>query len=76
MAGEKVFPREIEDAIKKHPAVLLVGVVGIKDESRGEAPVAFIPVKTGGRPGKLRHRQAPRHPEILGAFTREQIAAV
>lgn len=45
MAGEKVFPREIEDAIKQHPAVLLAAVVGLKDEKRGEAPVAFVQLK-------------------------------
>jgi long-chain acyl-CoA synthetase len=45
MAGEKVFPREIEDALKQHPAVLIAAVIGIKDESRGEAPVAFIQLK-------------------------------
>jgi long-chain acyl-CoA synthetase len=45
MAGEKVFPREIEDAIKQHPAVLLVAVIGAKDEKRGEMPVAFVQLK-------------------------------
>jgi long-chain acyl-CoA synthetase len=45
MAGEKVFPREIEDALKQHPAVLIAAVIGIKDEARGEAPVAFVQLK-------------------------------
>jgi long-chain acyl-CoA synthetase len=45
MAGEKVFPREIEDAIKQHPAVLLAAVIGAKDEKRGEMPVAFVQLK-------------------------------
>jgi len=45
MAGEKVFPREIEDAIKQHPAVLVAAVIGTKDETRGEAPVAFVQLK-------------------------------
>ncbi|HVT79568.1 MAG TPA: AMP-binding protein [Phycisphaerae bacterium] len=71
MAGEKVFPREIEDAIKQHPAVLLVGVVGVKDESRGEMPVAFVQLKpeagTEGGPAK------PTAQEIR-AFVRERIA--
>ncbi len=45
MAGEKVFPREIEDAIKQHPAVMIAAVIGVKDSSRGEMPVAFIELK-------------------------------
>jgi acyl-CoA synthetase (AMP-forming)/AMP-acid ligase II len=45
MAGEKVFPREIEDAIKLHPAVMIAAVIGVKDSSRGEMPVAFIQLK-------------------------------
>ena len=45
MAGEKVFPREIEDALKQHPAVMLAAVLGVKDAARGEMPVAFIQLK-------------------------------
>src|SRR5262249_49008886 len=45
MAGEKVFPREIEEALKQHPAVLVAAVVGAKDPQRGEMPVAFIQLK-------------------------------
>jgi long-chain acyl-CoA synthetase len=72
MAGEKVFPREIEDAIKQHPAVLLVGVIGMKDESRGEAPVAFVQLKpeAGQAGGNL---PKPTAQEIR-AFVRERIA--
>ncbi|GEM_PF-236265 len=45
MAGEKVFPREIEEAIKQHPSVLMAAVVGVKDPQRGELPVAFVQLK-------------------------------
>jgi long-chain acyl-CoA synthetase len=72
MAGEKVFPREIEEAIKQHPAVLLVGVVGVKDESRGELPVAFLQLKPeAGQEGSGIAR--PTAQEIR-AFVRERIA--
>jgi len=71
MAGEKVFPREIEDAIKQHPAVLLVGVVGVKDESRGEMPVAFVQLKPEA--GTEGHPPKPTAQEIR-AFVRERIA--
>jgi len=70
MAGEKVFPREIEEAIKQHPAVLLVAVIGVKDESRGEMPVAFVQLKPeAGKEGLAK----PSEQEIR-AFVRERIA--
>jgi long-chain acyl-CoA synthetase len=46
-SGYNVYPRRIEDAIYEHPAVEEVTVIGIKDSYRGEAPKAFIKLKTG-----------------------------
>lgn len=45
VAGEKVFPREVEDVLMKHPAVDEAAVVGKKDASRGEVVVAFVIAK-------------------------------
>jgi fatty-acyl-CoA synthase len=39
-AGEKVFPEEVEEAVKKHPAVADCLVVGMPDERFGERVVA------------------------------------
>jgi len=39
-AGEKVFPEEVEEAVKKHPAVADCLVVGVPDERFGERVVA------------------------------------
>ncbi len=39
-AGEKVFPEEVEEAVKRHPAVVDCLVVGIPDERFGERVVA------------------------------------
>jgi long-chain acyl-CoA synthetase len=72
MAGEKVFPREIEDAIKQHPAVLLVAVIGVKDESRGEMPVAFVQLKPEA--GKEGTGIAKPTENEIRAFVREKIA--
>lgn len=47
VAGEKAFPREIEDAIMTIPSLLEAAVVGKKDALRGEVPVAFIVPKDG-----------------------------
>ncbi len=46
-AGENVFPREIEIAIARHPAVAEVAVIGIPDRVRGEAPKAFVVLREG-----------------------------
>jgi long-chain acyl-CoA synthetase len=47
VAGEKVVPREVEDALLRHPAVEDAAVVGKKDPSRGEVVVAFVIAKDG-----------------------------
>jgi len=46
-SGYNVYPRRIEEAIYEHPAVEEVTVIGIKDDYRGEAPKAFIKLKSG-----------------------------
>ena len=45
IAGENVFPREIEEALTDHQDVLAAAVVGRMDDSRGEVAVAFIELK-------------------------------
>lgn len=46
-SGYNVYPRNIEEAISKHPAVEEVTVIGIKNAYRGEAPKAFIKLRAG-----------------------------
>ena len=46
-SGFNVYPRAIEDAVYKHPAVDETNVIGVKDEYRGEAPVAYVKLKPG-----------------------------
>jgi acyl-CoA synthetase (AMP-forming)/AMP-acid ligase II len=40
--GEKVFPEEVEGAIKSHPAIFDALVVGVPDERFGEKVVAVV----------------------------------
>ncbi len=47
VAGENVFPREIEEVLNMHPSVRDSGVVGQMDPVRGEQPVAFVELKEG-----------------------------
>ena len=45
--GEKVFPEEVEMAIKRHPAVYDVLVVGLPDERYGQAVTAVVELRDG-----------------------------
>jgi long-chain acyl-CoA synthetase len=40
--GEKIFPDELEEALRRHPDVADAAVVGLADPAFGEVPVAFI----------------------------------
>lgn len=43
--GENIYPREVEEFLYKHPAVLDVQVVGVPDEKYGEEVMACIILK-------------------------------
>ncbi|MEO3784731.1 acyl-CoA synthetase [Actinocorallia sp. B10E7] len=43
--GEKVFPEEVEQALKAHPAVLDVLVAGVPDERFGERVAAVVELR-------------------------------
>ncbi|MBF0465364.1 MAG: acyl--CoA ligase [Nitrospirae bacterium] len=47
VAGLKVYPLQLEIAIKQHPCIDDAAVIGIEDRSRGVVPAAFIVVKEG-----------------------------
>jgi long-chain acyl-CoA synthetase len=46
-SGYNVYPRRIEDALYEHAAVEEATVIGIHDDYRGEAPKAFVKLRTG-----------------------------
>ena len=45
--GENISSLEVEDALYRHPAVLVVAVVATPDEKWGEVPCAFVELKPG-----------------------------
>jgi 3-oxocholest-4-en-26-oate---CoA ligase len=45
--GEKVFPEEVEEALKRHPAVQDAVVVGVPDDRFGERVCAVVEVAPG-----------------------------
>ncbi len=47
IAGENVFPAEIENVLLAHPAVAEAAVIGVRDDIRGEVPVGFVILKEG-----------------------------
>jgi 3-oxocholest-4-en-26-oate---CoA ligase len=48
--GEKIFPEEVENALKGHPEVLDATVVGVPDERWGERVVAVVQPRPGTTP--------------------------
>ncbi|WP_297804224.1 AMP-binding protein [uncultured Brevundimonas sp.] len=46
VGGYNVYPRDVEDTLRRHPDVMDVAVVARKDDYLGETPVAFIVSKT------------------------------
>jgi long-chain acyl-CoA synthetase len=46
-SGFNVYPRTIEEALMAHEAVEEANVIGVPDQYRGEAPVAYVKLKDG-----------------------------
>jgi acyl-CoA synthetase (AMP-forming)/AMP-acid ligase II len=63
--GENIYSREIEDVILKHPTVHEVAVIGVPDETWGEAIKAIVSLKPG---------QKATQEEIIN-FCREHMAS-
>ena len=49
VAGHRLGTREIEEAIQAHPNIAEVAVVGVHDEVKGQAVIAFAVVKDADR---------------------------
>ncbi len=47
VAGRKVGPAEVEEAIMRHPGVSEAAVIGVPDEWKGEAIVAYVVARAG-----------------------------
>jgi long-chain acyl-CoA synthetase len=61
--GFNVFPRDVEEAMLEHPAVVGAGVVGRPDAAYGEEVVAFVELASG----------AEAAPDELVAYAKERI---
>lgn len=75
VSGFKVWPREVEDVLYEHPAVLEAAVIGRPDDYRGETVVAYVSIKSGQTVepdeliefvrGRLAAYKAPRQMNII-----------
>jgi fatty-acyl-CoA synthase len=76
--GENIYPREIEERLYEHPAVLEVQVVGIPDHRMGEELLAWVKLKQGQHATEdelrefcrqsLAHFKAPRYWKFVDSF--------
>jgi long-chain acyl-CoA synthetase len=64
-SGYKVWPREVEDVLVRHPAVREAAVIGVPDPYRGETVWAYVSLRPG----------ASATPEELIGFCRAELAA-
>ena len=63
-SGFQVWPREIEEVLATHPAVMEVGVAGVPDAAKGEVAHAWVVLKAGEHATE----------EELRAYCRERLA--
>ena len=66
-AGYRIGPSEIEDALARHPAVVMAAAVGVPDPVRTESIKAFVILKEGISP-------SPALVEEVRNFVREHLA--
>jgi acyl-CoA synthetase (AMP-forming)/AMP-acid ligase II len=78
--GENVFPREVEDLLADHEAVVEAAVIGVEDAEFGQRLKAFVVVKPGSEIGEddlkahvkanLASYKTPREVEFLDELPR------
>ena len=78
--GEKVFPEEVEEALKQHASVRDAVVVGLPDNRFGETICAVVEATPGVAPDlptladhvkeHLAHYKAPRHLVVVDTIGR------
>ena len=70
--GEKVFPEEVEGALKAHPDVFDALVIGVPDERLGQRVAAMVQPREGRRPRPGRARGPCPRPDrrLQGAAQR------
>jgi acyl-CoA synthetase (AMP-forming)/AMP-acid ligase II len=78
--GEKVFPEEVESALKSHPDVFDALVIGVADERLGQRVAALVQLRDGRAPdlatieahvrGQIAGYKAPRSIWLVETISR------
>lgn len=78
--GEKVYPEEVEECLKRHPSVADAAVVGVPDERFGQAIVALVEAHPGAEidadeliehvKGRLARFKAPKTVRVVPTIGR------
>jgi len=76
--GENVYPREIEEFLYGHPAIVDVQVIGVPDSRYGEELMAWVKLRDGTSlsvddlreycSGRLAHYKIPRYLKVVDGF--------
>ena len=76
--GENIYPREIEELLHGHPAILDVQVVGLPDERTGEEVAAWVRLRPGATltedevrtycRGRIAHYKVPRYVAFVDEY--------
>ena len=85
-SGFQVWPREVEEVISSHPAVLEVGVAGVPDDYQGEAVKAWVVLRSGQKATideirqfcrqKLAPYKVPKHIEFREGLPKSMVGKV
>jgi acetyl-CoA synthetase len=71
VSGHRVSTTEVESALVDHPTVAEAAVVGAKDETTGQAIIAFVTLKGGNEPGEEHGQSLRKHvAQKIGAIAR------
>ena len=77
VAGKRLGPAEVESALVSHPAVAEAAAVGVPDDVKGEALVAFVVLKPGIEDGpELRRELSRRVADELGRALRPKAVEI
>jgi len=89
VAGRRVGPAEVESVLLEHPAVAEAAALGVPDEVKGEAVVAFVILQPGYEPNEALRRElneqmvmnmgkplAPKEIRFVGAIPKTRNAKV
>ncbi len=76
--GENVYPREIEEYLYRHPAIVEVQVIGVPDARYGEEIMAWVQLRDGAAldaddisefcRGQIAHYKIPRYVRFTDEF--------